>query len=662
MPEPPDNSNANEIRKSYFEAILKATRFLISAAIILFILIVIVGQELREYRTKQAKVAKQIKTTVEEKGKVVKKLDKIYKDICKEVPRDVPNEGWSFAQVFSIPGPNSKGVDQGKAANRGLTRQERALVRQWQAEEDEGLIRMSQRSFDVTFAELVEGCQRNRGDEETARGTQDTFPRRTGGIRSTTDIDALVRDEQKLAGLITVLQQEVEKQKKEENDKRKKGEPERTNSKIEQGVRLFKHIADYRNQYRRVIDLMREVLILTKQTQDLNAAKNSIPTPFGSFQIAPRLALLGLAYATILAYLSFYFTVRKIRAMADEYTHVTGERLHIPAPLWSPSSEPSSDSAPATSTSTLLSSILVHVMWLSTAAWLTFESLAIWNSTKALAFDYKPFWSYLLLAILIITVSVAVWPFLPVRFKRVFVLPAEPGTEPGFKLKRRVFVGLGVAGALGLLTLGLIRFFRRNARLPRLTLAEFTSQPATDTWIQNKKKNKHKEQVIHYAEVCGKHWPAEHNRETVFAGNKLVHAACQARILEELGTRAHNQMLEKVWQRRGHSRSRDKLTSDELAQGELAIAYFKKASALSPLSIHLYDKLRRVYGALERYDEIKTLLDHALSVVRSESALAKAAGVRRRQESRVASRKNPLEIGFVASTKNPLQMRVKKWW
>jgi hypothetical protein len=28
----------------------------------------------------------------------------------------------------------------------------------------------------------------------------------------------------------------------------------------------------------------------------------------------------------------------------------------------------------------------------------------------------------------------------------------------------------------------------------------------------------------------------------------------------------------------------------------------------------------------------------------------------------VASRKNPLEIGFVASPKNPLQMRVKKWW
>jgi hypothetical protein len=32
------------------------------------------------------------------------------------------------------------------------------------------------------------------------------------------------------------------------------------------------------------------------------------------------------------------------------------------------------------------------------------------------------------------------------------------------------------------------------------------------------------------------------------------------------------------------------------------------------------------------------------------------------QTSPVASRKNPLEIGFVASTKNPLQMRVKKWW
>jgi hypothetical protein len=28
----------------------------------------------------------------------------------------------------------------------------------------------------------------------------------------------------------------------------------------------------------------------------------------------------------------------------------------------------------------------------------------------------------------------------------------------------------------------------------------------------------------------------------------------------------------------------------------------------------------------------------------------------------IASRKNPLEIAFVASPKNPLQMRAQEWW
>ena len=617
MPDPSDKTASSDIQHSYHEAIVKNTRFLISAGIILFTLIVIVGQELREYRTRQANLAKQIKATADDKRKVVngdkrshvEGLENIYPKICKDVHQ------------FANDAEQSERTDKTSESLERFIRVPRIAP-----EEDQGdQIDDSAAKINVTFAELVEGCDKFK-EREKITDAQETFPHGTGGIRKPADLDTLVRDEEKLSALVAVLEQGLEKekeeQKKEEKNKPKSGQRPKLNNHAERDLRLVKNLSDYGNKYRRFIDLTRELFTLTEQSQTLKSAKNSIPTPFGNFDIAPRLALLGLAYATILAYFSFYAGVRKIRRLASDYSSASGEVVSIPAPFWSPNPAP-------TQKGKILLSMLVHVVWLSAAIWLTVECVFTWAATKVLAFDYRSFWEYLLIALLLATIIAGVWLFLPQHFKGFF--HGEGGADGStVRINRRRFIGAGIVGAVGLLTFGVYRFLRTKApSLPRKALAEFTANPEIVTWIQ-RQKNKKQNQIIHHVDVCADHLPADHNRTNVIAGER-VHVSYQARIFEEFGKQAQKRMLSAVEERRKDKFSRDKFTESGLAQAELAIAYFKKAIDVSPLSIHLYDRLRRVYGSLERYDEIQKLFSDGLSRIKRDAVIAKATGLRRRQ-------------------------------
>ena len=622
MPDPSDKPDPGEIQNSYSEAIAKGTRFLIYAGIILFTLIVIVGQELREYRTKQASLAKQIKTTADDKRKVVngdkrshvEGLETIYPKICKDVHQ--------FANDAERSDRNDKTATNDREASL-----ERFIRVPLVAEEDQtDQVDDSAAKINVTFAELIDGCDKFR-EREKITDAQETFPHGTGGIRKPTDLDALVRDEEKLSALVAVLEQGLEKEKeqqREEKNKPKSAQRQKLNSHAERDLRLVKNLSEYGNKYRRFIDLTRELFSLTEQSQTLKSAKNSIPTPFGNFDIAPRLALLGLTYATILAYFSFYGGVRRIRKLASDYSTATGEVVHIPAPFWSPNPAP-------THKGEILLSVLVHVVWLATAIWLTAECVFNWTATKVLAFDYRPFWQYLLIALLVATVIAALWLFLPQRFK-AFFHTHEGANGSTVRFNRRRFVGVGIAGGLGLLTFGVYRFLRTKApSLPQKALAEFTASPELVKWIQ-RQKNKKQNQVIHHADVCSDHLPADHNRMKNIEGQR-VHVGYQARIFEALGVQARNDMLTAIQEKRTDGFNRDKFSEAGLAQGEMAIAYFKKAIDVSPLSIHLYDRLRRVYGSLERYDEIQKLYSDGLNRIKRDAVIAKATGSARRQAS-----------------------------
>jgi hypothetical protein len=92
-------------------------------------------------------------------------------------------------------------------------------------------------------------------------------------------------------------------------------------------------------------------------------------------------------------------------------------------------------------------------------------------------------------------------------------------------------------------------------------------------------------------------------------------------------------MREEISEKRTEPLGRDKLTEKGVEHGKLALEYFKKAISLKPLSLHLYDELRRVYGTLELYDEIPKLFEESLKMVQHETTLAKATGNLKRLQS-----------------------------
>lgn len=107
-----------------------------------------------------------------------------------------------------------------------------------------------------------------------------------------------------------------------------------------------------------------------------------------------------------------------------------------------------------------------------------------------------------------------------------------------------------------------------------------------------------------------------------------VHADCQAHILETLGMEAKRTLLRLRGPR--DPATRLNLGQQERDLGALAINYFRQALTLSPLSLHLYDELRKMYGTLGLYDKIKPLLEDGLGKVQSEIKLVQASSLARK--------------------------------
>ena len=312
------------------------------------------------------------------------------------------------------------------------------------------------------------------------------IPQGDKAFHRTDEIDALVRGDQKLGELVRYVKDQVER-----NKVASPGQSEK--AWLDNARGLVKDLEKYRDLYQEHTDLARALLSVTKESVDLKAAKKSIPTPFGSFQIAPKLALFGLAVALLLTYFPFYSSVRKVRGLANEHNAATGRDgfppLRIPAPFWSPDHERQTDSEPPISLSSspeIVLSVSLHLVWLLAAGWLIYECIFTWNATKALAFEFKNFWELLLVATLTGAVLAAVWLYFLERWKSALLKLKKSNGNKGANLKRRAFVSLGVLSVVGLLGLGLFRFLRKQKgpRPVRKTASYFAA--TSEDWVQNK--------------------------------------------------------------------------------------------------------------------------------------------------------------------------------
>ena len=94
--------------------------------------------------------------------------------------------------------------------------------------------------------------------------------------------------------------------------------------------------------------------------------------------------------------------------------------------------------------------------------------------------------------------------------------------------------------------------------------------------------------------------------------------AVEVRILDDMGTEGNSQMLARRRQQDGPARI--VLDSNQVNYGKRSVGYYLKAIELSPLSMHLYDRLAKVYGTLEYYDMIQPLYVAGLDKVQAQIA------------------------------------------
>ena len=317
--------------------------------------------------------------------------------------------------------------------------------------------------------------------------------------------------------------------------------------------------------------------------QQLRAAKKSIPTPFGGFDIDSKIALVGLAWATLLTYLMFLVSVRRIRFLAQSFAaRHPGAQLALasPAPFWIYPLPPGLDETLRRSVDERLQcrtlSLVLHVTWIGAAAWLAFECDR-WQAASAIRFDARalglPGAQVVLFAALAIAVIAGIaingpWPADFKPSKRRFLWVAGPSV---------------VALALGGLTLA----YRRIGRPGAHAFSPLSSRGLPtdrDLFV-----NPHT-LVVHHSGACRRHL---HSSGVVLATSAQLETGHLHRGYE-IG------ILTAV--------ARARATVDDSAAERLLL----QAVKLSPLSLHLYDALARIYGRQRRYAEIQSILQNGL--------------------------------------------------
>lgn len=393
---------------------------------------------------------------------------------------------------------------------------------------------------------------------------------------------------------------------------------------------IARELDAYGAAYRKFVREQSEIQPAIERIQALAKVEQTLPTPFGGFNLDPRLALLGLTAAALLTYLGFLWRGVQARDMAQRYFEGVGEPVVPPpgAPAWIFGGEPALGRAVGWSREKWLRkrgiAIVVHACWLGVILWLVRDSLA-WDASKAVRFPGGRFTAHVLAAGLALALLLTVLQLRPRR--------APSGAESaGRRLGRREFFRLAGRGGLAVAVVGtsvwtLVRVLRRRLRPALDGKALTAAQP--DWWYVNPRTG-----VLHCEPVCGDHIEG------------LQQLTTAVRVGEWDATRAlplH--------------RDKEALVLESMAEGalrdgnrDLAIEHLERAIGYAPDSFRLYDRLVRVFGTADQpqYERILPLLQQGLENTSSlpEPLRARARAGFEMRIQRVAARRRKADESY----------------
>ena len=363
----------------------------------------------------------------------------------------------------------------------------------------------------------------------------------------------------------------------------------------------FAPIASTFRSYRELPPILfaqrRNLETIAAASEKARTATQSIPSPFGNFDLNPRLALLFIALATALTYITLLEGARRLLVSG-----ATREEMPSFPYLLARRAMEVKDGRRT------FGSIVLHAAWV---ALVVVMAIACWRFMayhEAMFVDWRAVRiavdaAACLVVALFVGCLVTAWCSVPAPV-RTRLKKLQPG--------RRTILITALVAVAGVAVRRCLVSAKKNPRPRPSHLPERIEHLEGDgpshylvryPYVQNRKTL-----VAHHPDICAHHLPNEANRRPALR-SALLHRGREALFLERLA---------------GYD--------DDGSQ----IAYLQQAISHAPLSIHLYDKLVRAYGREKKYDQIEPLFDHAIRYVGGRAPDGDGSRCKRQAHERVA--------------------------
>ena len=384
------------------------------------------------------------------------------------------------------------------------------------------------------------------------------------------------------------------------------------------------------------------------QLRTFESEKESVPTPFGSFAASPRLALLALGFAAVLAYLAMEHLARRTLDMARRAAQGSlSERA--PSWLYVPPSDPQALLAfgwtEADRKQNARRAIAVHASWLLVCVAILIECFH-WRAFHASHLGSPVFAEYAL--IVLNALALAKLLMLPIE--------AQSSTPAAVRGRRLAIIFLIAAPAVCLAWIRRraitgIRHnrFTRGTQLARVAPPE-KSLSSPGVLMRNTQTD-----VVHSTIVCINHLPKKKHRDNELKGGWL-HGAHESMILDACAQELEDEMNQvisrsssRIPARKGRHATPFGISPDQQVkeQREKIVRLIERAISLRPDAYHLYDYLIRIHRESGEVDRAHDALQRQLQRVEANLRIAstqipKSSVARRHPKSKMLT--NRLEM------------------
>lgn len=325
-----------------------------------------------------------------------------------------------------------------------------------------------------------------------------------------------------------------------------------------------------------------QIQVFRDELETIPQKAQSIPTPFGTFQIHPRMGLLLLIMASLPVYFTFWLRRKKIQHLFSKHESRIKETFLFPnLPYWLFPLEIENKFSAKTKTSNCA---LLELLWFAFVIFIIRENYR-WELIEQHWVGQIPFVEFFTTFIIAGHFSLVIHHFFHEQVARLFKRLLEWRQAYTMSPKRRK-IAIGLFSALVVAGSGTwwLRYFFK----PKVTsapayfnLGSFTNSQL----IKNSTTG-----VIHHRYVCAGHLPMVDNREKVSDEIPIgrFHGEQSLSILEELA---------------------------DLSEDLRAIDIFLEIISRDPSRLHIYDRLISLWGKLKEYDEIHRLLENSIRAV-----------------------------------------------